>query len=82
MLQQSRIVSRDLVVARRFYAATARPLGLAIVDTREDGFALGRLSDMSNPVLEVGRPDTGDDHHVQEPAEDPAWQPSIYRVLS
>lgn len=37
---QSRIVSRDLTVARRFYAATARPLGLAIVDAEADGFAL------------------------------------------
>src|SRR5689334_15233869 len=53
MLQQSHIVSRDLIAARRFYAATARPLGLAIVETQEDGFSLGRVSDMDNPVLKV-----------------------------
>ena len=53
MLQQSHIVSRDLTAARRFYAATARPLGLAIVETQEDGFCLGRASDMDHPVLQV-----------------------------
>jgi hypothetical protein len=53
MLSKSGIVSRDLSAARRFYAATARPLGLAIIEVREDGFTLGRLSDMANPVLKV-----------------------------
>lgn len=53
MQQQSRIVSRDLEAARRFYAATARCLGLAILDTRDDGFTLGRRSDASKPVLQV-----------------------------
>jgi catechol 2,3-dioxygenase-like lactoylglutathione lyase family enzyme len=53
MLQQSHIVCRDLSAARRFYAATARPLGLAIVETQEDGFSLGRASDVAHPVLKV-----------------------------
>jgi catechol 2,3-dioxygenase-like lactoylglutathione lyase family enzyme len=53
MLQQSQIVSRDLSAARKFYAATARPLGLAIVETQEDGFSLGRASDLDHPVLSV-----------------------------
>jgi len=53
MFSQTRIVSRNLGAARRFYAATARPLGLAIIEAQEDGFTLGRLSDRSNPVLKV-----------------------------
>jgi hypothetical protein len=53
MFSQSRIVSRNLGAARRFYAATARPLGLAIIEAQDDGFTLGRLSDMSKPVLKV-----------------------------
>ena len=42
MIDQSRIVSRDLNAARRFYAATCRPLGLSIVDADDGGFAVGR----------------------------------------
>ncbi len=42
MIDQSRIVSRDLNAARRFYAATCRPLGLSIVDEEDGGFAIGR----------------------------------------
>jgi catechol 2,3-dioxygenase-like lactoylglutathione lyase family enzyme len=53
MLAQSHIVSRDLMAARRFYAAAARPLGLAIIEAEEDGFALGRLADTEHPVLQV-----------------------------
>ncbi|HVY90731.1 MAG TPA: hypothetical protein VG942_17830 [Hyphomonadaceae bacterium] len=53
MFDRNRIVSRNLAAARRFYAATARSLGLAILEAREDGFTLGRLSDMSNPLLSV-----------------------------
>jgi catechol 2,3-dioxygenase-like lactoylglutathione lyase family enzyme len=53
MLHQSSIVARDIEVARRFYSATARSLGLALIDVKEDGFALGRPSDASNPVLQV-----------------------------
>ncbi len=53
MLQHSRIMARDIGAARRFYSAMARPLGLAVVETQEDGFALGRLSDAGNPVLRV-----------------------------
>lgn len=53
MLDRTRIVSRDIAAARRFYAATARSLGLAIIDARDDGFTLGRLADMATPVLNV-----------------------------
>ncbi len=53
MHRQSRIVARDLDAARRFYAATARPLGLSIVEAREDGFTLGRPTDTAAPVLRV-----------------------------
>ncbi len=53
MFDRTRIMSRDLTAARRFYAATARHLGLAIIEAEEDGFTLGRLSDMSQPVLKV-----------------------------
>jgi len=70
MLSQSRIVSRDLGAARRFYAATARPLGLAIIEVGADGFALGRLSDIANPVLKVraAGADGKDDAPETEPA--------------
>jgi catechol 2,3-dioxygenase-like lactoylglutathione lyase family enzyme len=69
MLSQSRIVSRDIGAARRFYAATARPLGLAIIEVEADGFTLGRLSDMSKPVLKVRAAATaGDDAPETEPA--------------
>jgi catechol 2,3-dioxygenase-like lactoylglutathione lyase family enzyme len=52
MLHQSRIMARDLEAARKFYSATARCLGLAVMDVKEDGFALGRATDAS-PVLQV-----------------------------
>jgi catechol 2,3-dioxygenase-like lactoylglutathione lyase family enzyme len=42
MMDQSRIVSRDLNAARRFYAATCRPLGLMIIEDKDGGFAIGR----------------------------------------
>jgi catechol 2,3-dioxygenase-like lactoylglutathione lyase family enzyme len=80
MLQQSRIVSRDLAAARRFYAATARPLGLAVVETREGGFSLGRISDMSNTVLEVGRQDMGDDQPETRPAHVALEAPDDFTV--
>ena len=53
MFDRTRIVSRDLAAARRFYGATARALGLAIIEAQEDRFTLGRLADMSTPVLRV-----------------------------
>lgn len=55
MLDRARIVSRDLDAARRFYAATARPLGLTIIEAQEDSFTLGRLNDTATPVLRVKR---------------------------
>lgn len=58
MLDRSPIVSRDLAAARRFYAATARSLGLAIIDAQDDGFTLGRAADMENPVLKVRSAET------------------------
>lgn len=53
MLDRRPILSRDLAAARRFYAASARPLGLAIIDAHDDGFTLARLADTENPVLKV-----------------------------
>lgn len=80
MLAQSRIVSRDLPAARRFYSAMARPLGLAIVDTREDGFSLGRVSDMENPVLQVNVADNGDDQPETRPAHVALEAPDDFTV--
>jgi catechol 2,3-dioxygenase-like lactoylglutathione lyase family enzyme len=42
MIDHSRITSRNLGAARRFYAATCRPLGLSIIDDEDGGFAIGR----------------------------------------
>ena len=72
MLPQPRIVSRDLRAARRFYSATARPLGLAIIEAREDGFSLGRLNDTSNPVLKVKAADAIARAHDEQPETQPA----------
>ncbi|MEZ5939610.1 MAG: VOC family protein [Hyphomonadaceae bacterium] len=41
MPNPSRIVSRNLLASRRFYAAAARPLGLTVMDAAE-GFIVGR----------------------------------------
>lgn len=70
MRERTRIVSRDIAAARRFYAATARSLGLAIIEAREDSFTLGRVSDMSMPVLHVNKA------AVHRP-DDPETQPSV-----
>jgi catechol 2,3-dioxygenase-like lactoylglutathione lyase family enzyme len=82
MLQQSNIVCRDLPAARRFYAATARSLGLAIVETQEeDGFSLGPISDLSHPVLKVsaaGRP--SDDMPETQPAHVALEAPDDFTV--
>lgn len=40
MMTHSRIVSRNLVAARRFYGAAARSLGLSVQDSPE-GFVIG-----------------------------------------
>jgi hypothetical protein len=72
MFSQSRIVSRNLGAARRFYSATARPLGLAIIEAQEDGFTLGRLSDMEHPVLKVKAAD-GFGEETAEAAGAPAY---------
>jgi len=81
MLAQSHIVSRDLMAARRFYAAAARPLGLAIIEAEEDGFALGRPADAEHAVLQVksadaiaratsGQPETTPAHLAFEAPDD------------
>jgi catechol-2,3-dioxygenase len=82
MLQSSPIVSRDLTAAQRFYAATGRPLGLAIIEAREDGFTLGRLSDRSNPVLRVQavEADARDDRPVTYPAHVAIEAPDDFTV--
>ena len=43
MFDRTRIVSKDLAAARRFYAATARSLGLAIIEAEEDSVLQGAL---------------------------------------
>lgn len=71
MYSQSRIVARDLSAARRFYAATARALGLTIIEAQSDGFTLGRIADMSSPVLKVKAAETAaveDDQPETQPA--------------
>jgi len=42
MLDHTGFVVTDLAAARRFYDAIAKPLGLAIVDTKMPAFLLGR----------------------------------------
>ncbi|MBK8838109.1 MAG: VOC family protein [Hyphomonadaceae bacterium] len=69
MLERTRIVSRDLAAARRFYAAAARSLGLTIIEAHEDSFTLGRLADMATPVLRVKR---AADRHADEPETQPS----------
>jgi catechol 2,3-dioxygenase-like lactoylglutathione lyase family enzyme len=69
MYSQSRIVARDLSAARRFYAATARALGLTIIEAQADGFTLGRIADMSSPVLKVKAADAVED---DQPETQPA----------
>ncbi|MDP3495621.1 MAG: VOC family protein [Hyphomonadaceae bacterium] len=71
MIDRTGIVSRDLAAARRFYAATARSLGLAIIEAQDDSFALGRIADMSTPVLRV-RSAAGRTH-----TEEPETQPTM-----
>ncbi|MDP3736597.1 MAG: VOC family protein [Hyphomonadaceae bacterium] len=71
MYSQSRIVARDLTAARRFYAATARALGLTIIEAQSDGFTLGHIADMSSPVLKVKAADAiavEDDQPETQPA--------------
>ena len=71
MLDRTRIVSRDLAAARRFYGATARALGLTIIEAEEDSFTLGRIADMSTPVLRV-RSAAG-----RTQADEPETQPAM-----
>jgi catechol 2,3-dioxygenase-like lactoylglutathione lyase family enzyme len=72
MLSQTRIVSRDLPAARRFYAAACRPLGLAITAAQEDGFALGLPTDADHPVLQVRAADAIDRAARDQPETSPA----------
>jgi predicted lactoylglutathione lyase len=70
MLERTRIVSRDLAAARRFYAATTRSLGLAIIEAHEDSFTIGLLADMSTPVLSVKKA-------AVQLSDEPETQPSV-----
>jgi catechol 2,3-dioxygenase-like lactoylglutathione lyase family enzyme len=72
MLPQSRIVSRDLPAARRFYAAAVRPLGLAILEAEDDGFTLGRPADTEHPVLRVRAADAAHRAASEAPETSPA----------
>ncbi|RYZ02965.1 MAG: hypothetical protein EON61_15670 [Alphaproteobacteria bacterium] len=87
MLDRARIISRDLNAARRFYAATARPLGLAIIEAQDDGFTLGRLNDMSVAVLRVKRAadvselqEAGPERRVEIEAPDDYTVRAFYRA--
>jgi catechol 2,3-dioxygenase-like lactoylglutathione lyase family enzyme len=71
MLQQSHIMARDLAVARRFYSAAARWLGLSLIED-EDGFVLGRPSDAS-PVLRVRAACAEDRAAAEQPETQPAY---------
>lgn len=68
MLEFSRIVARDLAAARRFYAATAKPLGLRLVEAG-DGFEVG---EGDRPVLRV----EGADAMTRVVDEEPETQPT------
>jgi catechol 2,3-dioxygenase-like lactoylglutathione lyase family enzyme len=76
MQHQSRILARDLETARRFYAATARTLGLSLIDVRDDGFALGRPADATHPVLQV----TVACAEARAAAEQPETQPAYVAI--
>lgn len=80
MLQETGIVSRDLAAARRFYAATARSLGLAIIEAQEDSFTLGRVSDMSTPVLRVNKAAVRSDEPETQPSVVSLEAPDDYTV--
>lgn len=53
MLDHTGVVVTDLVKARRFYEAIARPLGLAVRQLGKEAFLLGR-SDRRLPYLWIG----------------------------
>jgi catechol 2,3-dioxygenase-like lactoylglutathione lyase family enzyme len=72
MLSRSRIVSRDLSAARRFYSAAGRPLGLAVVEAQEDGFSLCRPTDTEHPLLSVEAADAVDRATQEDPETNPA----------
>jgi catechol 2,3-dioxygenase-like lactoylglutathione lyase family enzyme len=71
MLSRSRIVSRDLSAARRFYSAAGRPLGLAVVEVQDDGFSLCSPSDTEHPLLRVKSADAVDRATHEEPETRP-----------
>lgn len=80
MLERTRIVCRDIAAARRFYAATARSLGLAIIEAQEDSFTLGRVSDRSMPVLRVNKAAIRPDEPETQPSVVSLEAPDDYTV--
>ncbi|MDZ4762731.1 MAG: VOC family protein [Alphaproteobacteria bacterium] len=80
MLDHSRIICKDMAAARRFYAATARPLGFSIIEEADDGFAVGPTGQADDFVLLVVAPHAarvefneiadGQPGHVALPAKD------------
>jgi len=54
MLDHTGFVVTDLVKARRFYDAIARPLELGTKDIGKDAFLLGRGADQPTPYLWIG----------------------------
>jgi catechol 2,3-dioxygenase-like lactoylglutathione lyase family enzyme len=45
---------RDLRVARRFYEAVTRPLGLVVINNTETSFLVGRSAERPIPFLWIG----------------------------
>jgi hypothetical protein len=70
MIDQSRITSRNVDAARRFYAATCRPLGLSIIDEADGGFAIGRAG---IGVLMRVQPANAAGHEDDRPESLPAY---------
>ncbi len=53
MIEPARIHCQNLEISRRFYAAAVKPLGLALVDSGENCFAVAYMVDGAPVVLEV-----------------------------
>jgi hypothetical protein len=73
MLSRSLIVSRDLTAARRFYSAACRPLGLAVIETPDQGFCLCSPGDAEHPLLSVRPAESSDRAAPDAPETAPAY---------
>ncbi len=70
MIAHSQIVSRNLEAARRFYAATGRPLGLSIIEADDGAFFLGRVG--AGTIICVRSAGAECEHDIQ-PESRPAY---------